>query len=410
MGLGQWLFGDFKATRHTDGSIFYEIGHQKHSFDGYTNLDVALKNPLLFGLIDKIASSLAQTEFYIGDLDNPTPDPLTDLINNPNDYQSKEDFWREYVFLRISDGFVFQAPIGAEGFEDKIDSVDSIYNLNTKHITYDNTTFQTKLLTRKQIQERQVKFRYKIDNNVNRAFDVSQIIPFFDVANGVCEDFLLRSPSKLDSVLMPAVNMLKAFEAQNIIIKSNGREMFFSEKKTKELGIAKPIGSDDKQEIQRKNAQYGMQRGQNRSMFLNGETGWKSLHIPMKDLGFQEVMETTAGAIAAALNIPRSLLPIFDNPKYENQKEAEISLIQTITEPMAADICGSYSSYFGYEGDKKLKYSVDHLAPMQHIEQIKVRKFLDVSTAYRNLQTAGFTPDQSQELAQSMGVTFGDDE
>lgn len=410
MNIGNWLSRKFLAERNVDGSIFYRIGNQKSSLDGYDNMKASLHNPVLFGMLDKMALYLAQTQFYIGEQDNPVKDKLTDLLNNPNEYQSKQDFLKEYLFQRITSGYVFVAPIGSDGFARNIDRVDSLYNLSSCYVRYANENFRTKLLTREQHQQAGVKFRYEDNHGTSQPFQLSQVIPFFDVANGLTDDFLLRSPSKIDSVLLPAVNMIKAFEAQNVVIKSNGREMFFSEKKSQGLGIDQPIGKDDKEEIQRKNINYGMQRGQSRSMFLRGETGWKSLHIDAKDLALQEAIETTASAIAAAFNIPKDLIPVFSNAKYENKKESEIALIQGVVEPIAADFCNSFNSFFlGYD-KKPLKYSLDHLAPMQHIEQIKVNKALNLSVAYRNFTQAGMTPDQTNQMFESLGINMMENE
>jgi phage portal protein BeeE len=114
--LGQSL--GFTATRNTDGPIYYTIGHQTSSIDGFDNKKAALYNPILLGLIDRIALYVAQTDFFIGESDSRKKnDPLINLINNPNEYQSKQDFLKEYVFQRIVRGATFMAPIGSEGFE-----------------------------------------------------------------------------------------------------------------------------------------------------------------------------------------------------------------------------------------------------------------------------------------------------
>lgn len=400
------------AIRNVDGSYFYykNIGHQSATLDGYSNYKACLHNPVLFGLIDKIGMYLGQTDFYIGDPEDKKSDPLINLINDPNEYQSKQDFFKEYVFQRIANGYTFIAPIGSEGFENRVERVDSLFNLSGRYVQYDTSRFQTKLLTREEAQEKAYKFRYNDGHGTKRDFKLSQVIPFFDVANGLNDDFLLNSPSKIDSVLQPAVNMIKAFEAQNIIIKSNGREMFFSEQKGDKLNIQRPISNDDKNEIQRKNNTYGMQRGQSRSMFLRGETGWKSLHIDAKDLALQETVETTASAIASAFNVPKDLIPVFDNAKYENKKESEIQLIQSVVKPIADDICNSFSSFFkGYENNP-LQCSFDHLAPMQHIEEIKTTKAMQLSIAFRNLTQSGMSAEQAQSFFEDLGIKTVNDE
>ena len=85
MGLKNWFNQSFRAERNIDGSIFYEIGHQSCNIDGYDNKKAVLQNPVLFGLVDKIAMYMAQVDFYIGDKDSDVKDPLLDLIKNPNE-------------------------------------------------------------------------------------------------------------------------------------------------------------------------------------------------------------------------------------------------------------------------------------------------------------------------------------
>lgn len=402
----------YNAIRYTDGSYFFtNIGHQKVDVDGYTNQRVALECPILFGAIDKIANYLAQVDFYLENDDNRN-DPLIKLLDDPNDFQSKEDFWKEWLFNYIACGYNFIAAISPAGFETNINRVDSIYNLNPKYICYDNFTVQTKFLTRQEIKDaKDLKFRYEVHrghnggNITNKTFQYRDIIGFFDVANGVCHDFLLNSPSRIDSVLQASVNVIKAFEAQNIVIKSNGREMFFSEAKGTELGLNRDFNAKDQQEIQLKSRTYGMQHFQNRSIFLNKETGWKSLHIDARELAIYETLKTASMAIATALQVPKELIPVFDNSTYTNQKEAEIQLIQGVIEPIANDICSSLTTFFGYKS-KPLLYKVDHLAPMQHIEYLKADKISKLSIAFRNFTQSGMTVDETNELFESVGLNI----
>lgn len=408
--------GNVLGVRHDDGSYFYtRIGNQKSELDGYNSYTVALANPISLGLIDKIANYLAQANIYIENDENRNS-PLIQLIDNPNEFQSKEDFFKEFVFNYISCGYQFIAPIGAVGFERDVKRVDSLYNLNPMFIDYGNANIQTKLLTRQEVQEsNNLKFRYQIQQGKDgqsssyKTFDYKDVIGFFDIANGLDNDFLLSSPSRLDSVLQPCVNIIKAFEAQNIVIKSNGREMFFSEAKGSELGLHKNLDKGDVKEIQRASSKYGMEHGQYRSMFLNKETGWKSLHINAKDLATEETIKTASIAIATALNVPKELIPVFDNSAYNNRKEALIDLIQGTVEPILADICSTLTSQFGYE-KTPLKYSVDHLAPMQHIEQVKTDKALKLSQAFRNFTQSGMTPEQANEVFEGLGIQLNEDE
>jgi phage portal protein BeeE len=409
----------FNATRSTDGTMYYsQIGNQRAELDGYTTYTAALRSPILFGLIDKIAKFVAQADFYIeGDDENKSNDPLIALLNSPNGFQSKEDFLKEFTFNYISSGYDFIATVGSVGFEHDVTRVDSIYNLNPLYIDYNSVNFKTKLLTRGDIKDSNLlKFRYNVQQGSSgqassyEDFDYKDVMGFFDVANGLTKDFLLSSPSRLDPVLQAAVNVIKAFEAQNIVIKSNGREMFFNQAMANTLpGVAKNFDQKDIDKIQRANANYGMEHGKNRAMFLNKETGHKSLHIDAKEIGIQEVLNTSAAAIATALNVPKDLIPVFDNTTYTNKKESEIELIQGTVEPILSDLCRTISTFFKYDG-KPLRYSVDHLAPMQHIELIKTDKVLKLSTAYKNFIGAGMPTEETRALFEDLGINMMENE
>ena len=409
----------FNATRSTDGIISYsKVGSQKAELDGYTTDSVALSSPVLFGLIDKIANFVAQATFYVeGDEENKTNDPLVSLLNSPNGFQSKEDFLKEFTFHYIASGYDFIAPIGSVGFEHDVTRVDSLYNLNPCFIDYNSVNFKTKLLTRGEIKDSNLlKFRYNVQQGSSgqatsyQEFEYKDVMGFFDVANGLTRDFLLSSPSRLTPVLQASVNVIKAFEAQNIVIKSNGREMFFNQAMASTLpGVAKNFDQKDIAKIQRANSGYGMEHGQNRSMFLNKETGYKSLHIDAKDIGIQEVLNTSAAAIATALNVPKDLIPVFDSSTYTNKKESEVELIQGTVEPILSDLCRTMSSFFKYDG-KPLRYSVDHLAPMQHIELIKTDKVLKLSTAYKNFVGAGMSAEETKALFEELGINMMENE
>ena len=175
------------------------------------------------------------------------------------------------------------------------------------------------------------------------------------------------------------------------------------------LVAASYFDQKDIDEVQRASRNYGMQHGKNRSMFFNNENGWKSLHINMKDLGLDEVLKTCSAAIATSFNVPKDLIPVFDNSTFTNKKEASIELIQNVIEPIAADFAKTWTSSFPYQ-NKKVCYSVDHLAPMQYIEDLKTDKAVKLSAAYRNFTQAGMTPEQTNELFESLGINLMDNE
>ena len=397
----------FSATRNIDGSIWYDLGRQAASFDGYTSVSVSMNNPVIFGLIDRIGSLASQVEFYQGDNPENNETDLIELMEMPNAFQSKQDFIKELTWQRFVNGFVYTIPIHPEGFDD-VNSLDSLYNLSSQHIQY-NKEFQTKLLLRSEFDEvKDKQFNYSIDGK-DRTFNVGEIIAMYDVANGLTKDFLLTSPSRIDACIMPAVNMIKALEAQNVIINSNGRELFSSAQKsgkTGEMAFAGglPMDSQDKEAIKRVTEGYGLTAGKTRSIHTNQQVAWESLHIPLKDLGLKETIDLCAALVATTFNVPKEVIPLFGDSKYENKKWAEVFLIQTPIKQLMDDFVTSFNNRYDLKGEERLNYSFDHLEAMQMIEDMKANKAFKISQALKNLKDYGMDDAASLEFLESLGI------
>mgnify|MGYP003632685513 FL=1 len=397
----------FSATRNTDGSIWYDVGKQCATFDGHTSFSVAMNNPVIFGLIDRIGSLASQVEFYQGDNPENNETDLIELMEMPNAFQSKQDFIKELTWHRFSRGFVYTMPIHPEGFKD-VKSLDSLYNLSSQHIKY-NKEFQTKLLLRSEFEDvKNKQFNYSIDGK-DRTFNVGEVIAMYDVANGLCDDFLLTSPSRIDACIKPAVNLIKALEAQNVIINSNGRELFSSAQKsgkTGEMAFAGglPMDSEDKKAIDRVTKGYGLTAGKTRAIHTNQQVAWQSLHIPLKDLGLKETIDLCASLVATTFNVPKEVIPLFGDSKYENKKWAEVFLIQTPIKQLMDDFVTSFNNRYDLKGEERLNYSFDHLEAMQMIEDMKANKAFKISQALKNLKDYGMDNTESLEFLESLGI------
>ena len=408
--MGNWLTNLFKPgairyERDTSGLHWNYIGDGNAQWGDTQRLQLAKENPIAAILIDFIAEKLGQVEWFIEKGDElSNDDPLIKLLNKPNYYQSKQDYLKQWYWYLVSHGFVYVLPKGSIGFK-TIDTITALYNLKGDCVEYKddfNTLFVSTVQEIKQLEETRFKYTH---GNHKHSFTVGEIIPFYDLGNGLDNDFLLKSPSRLDAIKKPLINIGKAYDAENIAIQSNGKELFSSNKKG-DYDAAIGIKSDERNDILAKtNQNYGMGAGRSRAIIGNN-LSWESLHINLKDLGLQDSIAANGTIVANALKVPSEIYEFLvngSNKTFENQAQARVAFVQQVVQPLADNIANSINSYIGYE-ETPLVGSFAHLPEMQIIEDMKSDKVLKLSQAIRNLVQAGFTLEQANDYLETNGI------
>lgn len=374
---------------------------------------LALDNPITYACIEIRAKMLSQAEFYIeNENGEKTQDhKIIELINNPNIIQSKQDFLKQYEWFKSVYGYVYQKPYGAVG----MDSV-ALFNLNPCFIEFPKER-QSMLVWSTQDINRylQQKIIYKEPEQAEKTIAYKDIIPFYDTSNGLLnqkkEYNTLTSPSRLSSALQSVVNADLALQAENVMIQTNGRELFSGgSERGFNLGAALPMGEDDKQSIEANLINdYGVTGLRKRSIATNQLVQWQSLHIKLKELGLHESISNNANLIREVFEVPNELYKAFrEGSTYENQKESLISFIQTTIQPIANDLANSWTSYFGLKGIKIVS-DFSHVPVMQHTESKKAEKALKIATAFQRLVQSGLSSEQAQTFLEEQGINFVDE-
>lgn len=398
-------------TRLSDGSHSYSINNGSTSFlGGQDPLDLSLKNPVISACIEIRAKILSQAEFYIEDAngDKNTDDELIKLINNPNVHQSKQDFLKQFEWFKSTYGWVYQKPYAAVGYTPK-----AIFNLKSSCIEFPKTMLNPMVWTDKDIKNYyKQRFTYKIQDE-EKSIELKDVIPFYDLTNSLTEkkEGFITSPSRIESIIKQISNISLIGDAENMMIKTNGREMFYGgQTKGGNLGIALQLDGDDKKNIEsRLMNNYGFGNGKKRSIALKNEVGHKSLHIPLKELGLHESIISNANIVREAYEVPNELYDTYmKGSTFENQKEALIGFVQNTIQGVADDLANSWTSHFDYE-DKPIKASFSHLPVMQHAEDKKADKLLKISTAYRNLVQAGLSNEDVNTIFANQGIIINEE-
>jgi predicted DNA-binding transcriptional regulator AlpA len=377
-------------------------------------MDFALNNPVTYAVIEIRAKVLAQVKFLYDDGNgNLTEDnEYVQLLENPNPQQSKEDFLKQLEWYRCVYGWVYQKPYGAVGMK-----TSAIYNLNPFYCEFPKKKELKSMIawTESDIKAwKAQKIKYKDPAGKEMSVEVGELLAFYDTANGLKDTSKhfnpLISPSRLESVFKPTTNTNLAMDAENVMIQTNGRELFSGgSDRGFNLGAALPMGVDDKESVEKNLIHdYGLTGAKKRSIATNQHVEWQSLHIKLKDLGLHESISSNSNLIREAYEVPNELYKAFQKGStYENQKEALISFIQRTMQPIADDCANTWNKHF-FEGSKKGKLvaSFDHLPVMQHTEEKKAEKVLKIAHAMYRLTQAGMTPDQAREFIEQQGVNF----
>lgn len=361
-------------------------------------LKISLNNPIVSTLINIRADYLSKANIYeVNSQNEPIENSeFNKLITNPNPYQSKEDFLKQLEWYLICFGYVYTRPYGAVGF-----APDYLYNLYTPNISFDKEFKKTILNERKEVKELEdYSFKYT-DVNTVKTISLKDVVPFYDQAN-LCSDNPIIAPSRIDSIRKQIETIESLADAGKVSIDTYGREMIYKEKQGNGVSGAVPLPNQDKKDMEDKwQNDYGSGMGRKRTVILNKEMGWKSMHIPTRDLGSKELLELNGNLISQSLQVPNEIYKSFtQGDTFENKKQAEVMFIQNVMQARADNIASSFAQQFGV----MIKADYSHLPSMQVIEEQKANKLLKISQAIRNLTQSGFDINAANDYLLDNGL------
>lgn len=392
-----WLTSirNWTYTRMTNGQVWYQIGSGDDSWELGNKVDALLKNPVTFTCVDLLAGLFSQFQPLINGEEKPDH-PVVKLVNNPNPLQSKRDFLKEYIFFKQAEGWVYQYPVKRVGFD-----YETIFNLNPTRVSYDKD-FPTRLVFGKDYKDLTKKqFKYE-ESQQKKLFNIDQVIPFFDIANGLSDDFLLKSPSRLKAVQKNIRNINAALDAKYKGINKVGRYIVSGSQKGQ--AISRPFDPKEKADIENSFGKYGMNGKNGDIIATNTMVDVHALSVALKQLGLGESVMEDAMMIINVFRTPAELFILsLTGSTFENQKTAIVRYIQSVVQEHIDDFCNSYNSFFELGEKERLTGTLDHLSVMQYIEEMKADKALKLSTAIRNLAGTEIDPNQFLE---SQGINI----
>lgn len=416
MGLhiNSWNPFNWTFERYTNGDSFLNIGTLSAKYGDVDNLiRQTVENYALFICLKISADISSKARIELQDADGKKiegDDPLLNLLHNPNYLQTQGDFIKQFVWNKLSEGTSVIRPIAPVGFTRDAGSIKAMYNLNAGAIRYPDNFRTPQLYEEADIREFNSTIVTYPDGDKKLKLSIGELLYCYDVAAGIGGD-MLHSPSRVKAVRKAIGNVDLAIDAENIMIQSNGREMFSGGSgKGSESGAVMPMLKQDRQEITDKLVNvYGLSRDKVRSIVTERGINWQSLHIALKDLGLWESAAKNTAIIRAAFQIPETVFKVYleGGDTFENKREGEVELIQNVGQVNMQDFCSSLNSFFGYEEQGKyLTPTFDHLEAMQYVEQRRADRVLKISTAVRNLTQAGYSNEEIRAFMADNQITM----
>ena len=391
MGLFSFLGRNINVERDRMGMFTYSFLEN----DGFVNstkyLDLSLTNPVLMSIIAlrcKIYSQMKIT--HLNSAGNPIENSeVIKLLKQPNYFQSQEDFLFQQMWFLSATGTNYTYKVNA------LNTTKSIYNLLPSEIDLQNSQKVKSFITTKQelnaYGERKIK--YKLDG---QTFEIAlkNIIPTYDLANGLSCNSLMNSPSRVSGISKTLENIEENLLSKNVNLKMSQKYLMASQGDGNEAQIQQSDRNDITSKISRKSL-----------LITNANIKAQHLVSDMKRLFLDEQFSNDALTCLLAFDMSKDILNYFSNgaSTYENKEKAMLDYIQNSIQADANNTMNSFASSFGLiDKGESLKASFDHMPVMQSVMKTKI----ETLKLYQET-LIGYSEAEQRKLSEEFKLTLG---
>lgn len=356
-----------KVERDLGGNWFTELktgGKAKRFKNDDEKLKAVLSNPAVLKVF-KLQCDLFSLGKVVAYKDRKIvdKDPLLDLLDYPNPFQSQRQFLWDYMFWTM---------LGTSYFYSNsrlVDEDTKVYFLMPNRFEWTSELIQKidKVVisnkTFEEIEDLQVEY-LNLDGTKTK-FQLKEVKPLFDLSNGVGHWY--RGDSTIDS-------LYKVIHNSELNLDAKGINMFFAGKFMVN-GTHKP--SD----------QFGVpmsdtEQSSAKSSILGNDT----LNVIKSSVDIKRYVDNLGAIkldeqywsdymiIGGMYGIPRELLEAYGQKgaTWENQEKARGGHVEQGLQPKGSDLMDTIERYFGYDKkDIDLRITWDHLSFMQVFRKTK---------------------------------------
>ena len=389
------LFGlDWKFpvwTRNKAGQNFYDFVAFNNWAKERDTLSMAENHPLLTPALLFISKIVSQAEIKTINPTTKKPilkNPIAQLLEKPNWYQTKLDLLEELTFSTIANGIGVIFVKRTLGMADP----NSLYVLN-----YLLLEFPDSLNTRNFVNMAKTDERLNTDviydkNGEKLTIKLRDLIFFYDVPN-TSKKNKLEAVSRLTGISQTLINTCDSEKAKNIILKTNGKELISGTKEG--FGLT----PKEKEQVERDwQNNYGLGMSRKRGIITQSAVTWKSLHVIMRDLGHEESIKGDASIIFATLHLPQDVYSISGaKSTYKNANQSLISYIQNEIQPTLNSFLATLNAYFFRDGNIEFAGTYENMPVMLEFKTVKYSGITSQVTALEAMIRVGFSPEIALE-------------
>lgn len=362
-----------KIERFRDGSIFATL-FSGEDFVNYSDyLKLSLDNFVLSTIVSLRSKMYSQMKISHIDANGKEiqNSQVLNLLKQPNYFQSQEDFlFQQMWFLSVAgNNYVYQI----KTFSNELPK--SLYNLIPSEIEFCKVNNINKFITSKQdikaFQERKIK--YKLDDN-QYEIKLSELIPLYDLANGLTCDSWLSAPSRVQSIEKVLQNIDRNLNSKNKNLQFSAKYVGVN----KSTGMEAQIRPEDRKSIEKVLSTKDV-------LTTNAAVEYKHLVSDMKRLYLDEQSADDANKCLLAFEMNKNVLNYFaKDSTFENQVQGVIYWIQNSIQGSADNTMNSLSSSFGLlEKNERLVASFDHLPVMQVLINEKIKSLTEFQNSLK---------------------------
>lgn len=322
--------------------------------------------------------------------------PYLKLLSQPNYFQSQEDwlFQQDWFCNAAGTNFIYER----KAFANEVPK--ALYNLIPAEIEFNNAHKVNKWITTKQdikaFGERTIK--YTLDNTV---YDIklSELIPIYDMANGMVNNSFFSSPSRVKglSKVLQNIDMATLSKFKNLQMSAK----YLS--KNESTGNEAQIQDADRKDIERTLSHKDL-------IISNANISVQHLVTDMKQLYLDPQTANDANKVLLAFEMNKNVINYFEKDStFENQSDGMTAYVQNVTQVKANNRMNSLSSQWGLiEKGERLVASYDHLASMQPVVTKKIQSFKEMQEVIKlGIENKVMTETEAKKMSDEFRKKLG---
>ena len=350
-------------------------------------------------------------------------DPLVELLENPNEYQTGEELLKCWSYYFDAHGWVYVYPSSnSVGFENQLKSStiikSKLYVLDPDLIKFTHTNISNRILSLFGV-DNPVKFDYEPLGLVGIKY--SEIVPYFDIRQNSEKPY--TGVSRLLALGQQIQNYFIAMQGKEHLLKSVGGQLIVLDGKTDDFGldVSVPDKFDDsldengntktvshKENLENQLNRTGLGGAYKTISFMNLNLKKINLSDGLDKIKFDAYALEDARSIYNKFNIPQEFqnLTTKTSATADDKTSALMWYIQNSTEPTGNQLPAKLAKFYNHQNTVTLDF--DHLPVFQENEETRVDVNVKVVDMYLRLFEAGLIKDVELKLIlEDYGITSG---